>query len=452
MNTNSNNESGFNTAILVVFGFGITAFVFWYYLGDVLMALAFIFSAWQFKVYPYLPLIPADVKEEMRQLAQMLPHMKPENYDLSYFFHLWSLCGYGLRLFLVPWMLYLAFSLPKHAKRFSYRRRLSLDALVAIQAKSVYSVAPIKGLKLHREHPHIGPWHIAPNPLHFALKHGLLYYKSRDKLRSLTPDECLLDLESKREILPDYRYVTFNQQKADALHTNQLGSPWRGTGGLSPYPPMYILAAAFMARVAGGEEGLDDYHDLMGTVVFSSTNPEWNKKTGKITKPAAFDVKGAMTIARKLIGKYESNRYVQRCLKQHGFDITVLMGLLQTARDRSGKLPASEFLWLRPINRRLWMALSQVGGDTGEVEAHGPWAHYSIEKKYGKAIGTPVIEGASDALELHLSKEQWLTTDLEDPEKAQRDRMISSRNKKPQTAASRAGAFGTAFAAKAGSK
>lgn len=441
--SDNNQHSILNTPLLIICCVGMVSWTAWFFLHAQLMAVAFRFAYWQFHLYQHLPLIPREARMEMQQLIPLLPGMNPADYNFSFYAHLWGLCAYGLRLFLVPVIIYLGARLPFKVRRFRYRRRLSMDQLIEIQSRTVYAVAVVKGLKLHKGHPHLGPWRVARNPLDFALEHGLLLYKGRDVIPAFTADQMLADVPERREILPDARYVEFDRKKADDLYRNQLGSPWRGTGGLKK-PEMVILAAAFMARIAGEEIGKDDYARLMGTVAFSFKNPEWNNGTGKITKPGSYNVKAALTIARELIGKYESHRHVQAVYKRHGFDYTVLMGLLAEARLRSGKLPPSEFLWLKPVNRQLWYALHQVGGDTSWCESNGVWAHYTAEALYGRQINTPLIEGASDALEMYLSKEAWLITDLPDPELEQRNRMQRERGDQSKGAGGRgrSGGFG----------
>lgn len=442
--SDNNQHSVITTPLLIISCLGMILWTTWHYLHTPLMWVAFRFAYWQYHLYQHLPLIPREARMEMQQLIPLLRGMNPADYNFAFYAHLWVLCSYGLRLLLVPVIIYQGVRLPFKVRRFRYRRRLTLENLIDIQAKSVYSVAVIKGLKLHKGHPHLGPWRVARHPLDFALKHGLLLYKGRDLIKPFTLDQMLADVPERREILPDARYVEFDRKKADKLYINQLGSPWRGIGGLHK-PEMIVLAAAFMARIAGEEAGKEDFAKLMGTVAFSFKNPKWDDKTGRITTPGSFDVTTALKIAHQLIAKYESHRHVQGVYKRHGFDITVLMGMLAEARLRSGKLPPSEFLWLKPVNRLLWYALHQIGGDTGWCESNGAWSHYTVEAYYGRQIGTPLIEGASDALEMFLSKEAWLITDLPDPELEQRNRMQRERSdqSKGTGGRGRSGGFGT---------
>lgn len=424
----SNNESSFlNGPILLIFGSILILWTGWYYFHVQLKQAAFWFAHWQFLVYQHLPLIPSSAREEMAHLAELLPHMDPEPYEFGFFMRLWTLCAYGLRLFAIPLVIYLAIRLPMTVRRFAYRRDISMEQLVSIQAKSVFSVAVINGLKLHKEHPHIGPWRVTANPLQYALDNRLILFKEREVVEPFTADERLMDVEFRRRKLPDAAYLTFDLEAADRLYRNQLGKPWRNFEALKCNPPMYILAAAFCARIAGEQAGQDEYKELMGKVAFSFINPTWDRKTGKITKKAQFDVSGAMELAQKLISKYESSTFVQQVVARHGFEVTMLMGLLAEGRARSGKIPPSEFLWLRPLDRTLWYSLHQVGADTGWCEASGPWSHYRCELEYGSAIGTPLVEGGSDALALHLAKEKWLTTDLLDPELEERKRRQQER-------------------------
>lgn len=69
-----------------------------------------------------------------------------------------------------------------------------------------------------------------------------------------------------------------------------------------------------------------------------------------------------------------------------------------------GVQASSDFLWLKPIDRRMWYVLNTVGRQTPFVEAAGVFAHWRAEKEMGKRIVVPMVEEATNALELALKE------------------------------------------------
>ena len=61
--------------------------------------------------------------------------------------------------------------------------------------------------------------------------------------------------------------------------------------------------------------------------------------------------------------------------------------------------PSAEFLWLKPIDRRLWYMLNCIGRQTPYPEVGGPFAHWRAEQVMGRPSLTPMIDEAIKALE-----------------------------------------------------
>ncbi len=53
---------------------------------------------------------------------------------------------------------------------------------------------------------------------------------------------------------------------------------------------------------------------------------------------------------------------------------------------RDGVQASADFLWLKPIDRRLWYMLNTVGRQTPFAEVAGPYAHWLAEREMGKRI------------------------------------------------------------------
>ena len=78
---------------------------------------------------------------------------------------------------------------------------------------------------------------------------------------------------------------------------------------------------------------------------------------------------------------------------------------LSASRD-DGVVPSSEFLWLKPLDRRLWYMLNSVGRQTPFAEVGGPFAHWLAEKSMGRRLIAPMIDEAIKALEIAVKEIQ----------------------------------------------
>jgi len=94
---------------------------------------------------------------------------------------------------------------------------------------------------------------------------------------------------------------------------------------------------------------------------------------------------------------------VQEIVQRHAYRLNVLASFLVAARD-DGVVPAAEFLWLKPIDRRLWYVLNSVGRQTPFSEVAGPFAHWKAEIAMGRLSLVPMIDEAIKALEIAVKE------------------------------------------------
>jgi intracellular multiplication protein IcmP len=111
------------------------------------------------------------------------------------------------------------------------------------------------------------------------------------------------------------------------------------------------------------------------------------------------DFAGAQALWRKHI----NNKMVQRVIQKHAYVYTVMASLLELARE-DGVLATAEFLWLKPIDRKLWYMLNSVGRQTAVPEIAGAFAHWLAEKKLEQALKVPMVDEGVKALELALQE------------------------------------------------
>jgi intracellular multiplication protein IcmP len=216
-------------------------------------------------------------------------------------------------------------------------------------------ISPISKLELAKEDINKGPWAMSTPPMTFAKQHNLL---KEDR--------------SKRPVT-----VTIVKGAAARLFALQLGNYFTGVQAL----PMHIQAlfAIFAARANRDRKNSDK---LLGQLSTSYA-------AGKL------DFSGV----KEVIAKYINSKEVQYVTRRHAYVLTMMSSMLELGRA-DGVLAVAEFLWLKPVDRRLWFMLGSIGRQTPFVEVSGPFAHWLVEKKLNGPMRTPMIENAVLALEV----------------------------------------------------
>ncbi len=247
-----------------------------------------------------------------------------------------------------------------------YKKAHSMTTLRIQEQFNWPAIMPVIKEDLVSQDVNKGPWAMALTPMEFARKHNLL-----------RKDDALLDNQ-----IPGLE-MTAAVRKSDAkrVFTMQLGPYWDGFERCSPQA--YCLAAVFMARINRDRDAANlILHTLDKTYV-----------TGKPD----------FSVARPIVKKYEHTELVQEATGKHAYVLTVLCSLIVAARQ-DGVVPTSEFLWLKPVDRRLWYMLNSTGRQTPYSEVAGPFAHWRAEQKLGRRSLVPMIDEAIKALEIAIKE------------------------------------------------
>lgn len=305
----------------------------WHLYGTSVLGFAFQVSAGPFELFAHLPtfLLPSGAPEEFRAVAAETRNANPSMYGWETFKQILGLWGYTLRLVLIPALIVVAamsFRLPVN---YYYRRSLNLRKLAEQNSELFPCTKPALGKDLHKTFAYDGPWRVADDYIDFASFNGLLLYKGKPIAPTTIKDRGL-SLKKKRKLFPHFSYVTIDKAKTDALFVNQLGKPWRGTGGLSPLHKG--LMAAFMACTAGGDyrqQGRDLLDQLSRSFV------EGDPASGVTHK---IDLTGV----DDLISAVQTHEDVLEAIEGHAFESTVFISLLVSGREKTGKIPPLCFL------------------------------------------------------------------------------------------------------------
>ncbi len=247
-----------------------------------------------------------------------------------------------------------------------YKKAHSMKTLRAQEQYNWPAIMPVVKEDLVKQDIDKGPWAMALSPLEFAHKYNLL-----------KKDDMLLDNpEPGMEMTAGIR-----RGDAKRVFTLQIGPYWEGFDRCAPH--VAALAAVFMARICR-DRGAAKH--ILETI----------DKTFVQGKPD-------FAVALPTLKKYQNNELIQEVVTKHAYTLTVMASLLLLARN-DGVVPSSEFLWLKPIDRRLWYMLNCVGRQTPYSEVGGPVAHWKAEKQMGRRSLMPMIDEAIRALEIAVKQ------------------------------------------------
>ncbi len=233
-----------------------------------------------------------------------------------------------------------------------------------------------------------GPWAMAMSPIQFSKKNRLVCIEHADA--SLSPF-------SKMQA-PEYK-ITLDRVRAERAFSVQLGRAWQGIEAM----PMHRRAifAIFAAR------GSRDTKAALALVA-------------QLSRSAA-DGKLDCTGADSLWKKHYKTKPVQAICARHAYEFTIFISLLQFARE-DGVVASADFLWIKPIDRRLWYVINNVGRQTPSVEVGGIFCHWYHEMALKRPLNAPRVEGAVDALAIALSELIYI------PDEEEKEEIIKRRD------------------------
>lgn len=342
--------------------------VFWlrYYELEAMRVLA----TWWTPVANLLHITPPDLKR-LDELQQFVRDTPVDKVTWNQFANVNAYIGDWTRWpAIVVLMLGTAYMFFRHGSA-RFRHSYNMKSLRDVSHENWPQITPILSLDLVKTDIDKGPWAMAKLPLVFCQENDLLA----------------------TEIIDDKKHWVLRKRQAYRLFVLQLGPMWKGLD----YLPIHVkaLALVFLAR-ATGKRPLSN--KILTQIAASAS-------TGKL------DFSGVS----EALEDYRDHRIVKWIEKRHVYMRTAMATLLEIGRS-DGVLASSEFLWLKPVDRKLWFTLNTVGRSTPVVEVAGVYSHWVAEKKLGRGLKTPMVKNAVDALDEALKNilyveesEQWHT-------------------------------------------
>lgn len=314
-----------------------------------------------------------------------------------------------------------------------FRRTLGMQDLLRASAPFNACVAPALNWPggILAEPLDSGPWMAGRQPIQCAAALGLL--KGPDG-RAIPASELLEEGRLANPASPWLRpgsQASFDREKAAAWLASQLGAPWEGWDALPPHLRKLSLAWMLFATDRKREA-----QALLDELSLSFRAPQAPQKA-RFVRRFPFVERSRpghpYLLSCRLPGELASlaKRLCAEgpCAEALGPHRTwanlALLSLYECAR-RKGVLPTSEFIWLRPVDRRLYYLCNNLGRRSVWPEIAGAWAHYQTETLLGSSdpafagLADPHVEEACDALEAALFDEGWIAPERLSPKLAQR--------------------------------
>lgn len=246
-----------------------------------------------------------------------------------------------------------------------FKRNYSMKVLAQLEQSNWPQISPVIGLDLLKADINTGPWAMAMTPMQFCKRYNLL--------QEVRPQRT----EGMRRSDWDKIDVVLKRGDINRLFIMQLGPLWQGVDKLPPYAR--ALFAAFAARVNADADG--------------------SKLLLQMASTCRTKLNYAGTDA--LLKKHYNTKLIQKVVQSHAYMLTIMAAMLERARD-DGVQASADFLWLKPLDRRMWYTLNTVGRQTPFIEVAGIFAHWVAEKEAGKKLIMPMVEEATNAVELAL--------------------------------------------------
>ena len=352
---------------LGVFWITLALFVFcaalWYFFH--LYIIRFVFFVRYYEASFISLLLPSEWTQPLNNIQQLIHAMQARGYEGVTFTdmaHVSNTVGRYLRFPVALGLILLAMVLYTGNAISRYKKTYTMQRLLTQEKETWPQIMPVAKLNLVDEDLNKGPWAMSLSPMDFAKKYNLLVVE-----KVLTADSGFKN----RGLLA----ATIDRDESRKIFTLQVGSYWTNPENL----PIHTraLLAVFAARISGDREAPTE---LLMQIAGSTAN-------GKL------DFSGTDALLKKHI----DNKQVQKLIQRHSFVMTVMASMLALARE-DGVLPSADFLWLKPLDRRLWFMLNSVGRQTPFPEVAGPFAHWLAEKEIGRRLNVPMIEEAVNGL------------------------------------------------------
>lgn len=298
--------------------------------------------------------LPTANTQELMTLKQFVGAAIPSKINFSQFESVNAIMGHWLRWPTIAALLVMSLITYFRHSTVMFRERHNMNTLKDAEVENWPQIQPVLSLNLVKEDLEKGPWAMAKTPLDYCKSYSII--KADEK-------------EGKKVWVVE-------KGPASRLFTMQLGPLWKDIFNL----PIHIkaLMVIFIARA---ERQGDVAKRFLSQISLSAAS-------GKLD----------FTGVNEQLMQYQNSKLLAWLRPRHAYVRTMMASLLEIARA-DGVLATAEFLWLKPVDRKLWYVLNSVGRQTAVIEVSGVFAHWKAEKVLGRAMTTPMVKEAVRALD-----------------------------------------------------
>lgn len=262
------------------------------------------------------------------------------------------------------------------------KHKYNMRTLAAQEQINYPQIKIVTKLDLLEEDLDSGPWSMALTPMQFS---------KRNKLVTVEYAEGASTSFSKAQA-PEYT-VVLDKVRTHRAFSVQLGRTWQGIEAMAPH-----RRAIFGIFIARGSRDSKAAYAMVAQLARSAAD-------GKL------DCTGADELWKKQM----KNKRVKEMCESHGYEFTAFISALQYARE-DGVLASSDFLWVKPLDRRLWYVINNVGRQTIGIEVGGIFCHWFYEMALRRPLNVPRVDNAVTALELAISEIIYIPDEKEKEE------------------------------------
>ncbi len=346
-----------------------------YELIAIYSTIAFLPYAFIQKYFPNFP----DISERVAKDLMLVRQIDANTLNMEIAEVLSTVVGEYLRVPIIIILIWMAYYVYRHHVLMRFTKRYNTKTLAIQETKNWPQIKIVSKLDLLAMDLDEGVWGMSMTPMQYAKKNKLINVDYATKVGS--GFSKVQEAEFK---------VTLDRVRAERAMGAQLGRPWQGAAAMAPH-----RRAIFAVMVAKGCRDSKKAQQLVYQLADSAGDGNLN-----------------LTGADDLWKKHYKNKAVERICANHAYEFTVMASLLQFARE-DGVLAAADFLWVKPLDRRLWFVINNVGRQTPGAEVGGIFCHWYNELALKRPLSMPVVDAAVDALELALSEILYIPDDKE---------------------------------------
>lgn len=368
--------------------------------------------------FSIVELCPVSIfSQEGNYVRSRISEMRPENLLFSQALAQMNYAGRWYSWFAIPFFLYIGWKGWNANTADRFCRKLNMKTLLRNNLEHNPCIAPIINWprSILEENNNSGYWATGMQPLQLVARYELLYDLNT---KQAVPPGKLLDNNDFAKMDSDLlksrkSSLGFDRDKAQKVLVGQFGPLYTSIEALPSH--LKKLAVAFYFY---GADRKEQGQSLLDEMSLSFRAPFLGATASFLTKPPFFRVSQAahgFILDTALSSEHvKVFKEMENVVKAHSRYMYLAVLALYAFARKKGVLPTSEFIWLRPLDRRMFYLCNNMGRRTAWPEIAGLWAHFLTEKALAstepdsRGIEEPQVGEGINGLEMSMYEEGWI--------------------------------------------